>query len=227
NTLDADEMADREIIAHDLVRQKDFTNAINVASTRFRIKIRLIHALYKLKRFQEAEAVCLEWMSCLQVDPEVVKVIDRYKTLIKMINGHKSNTRISIQRLHEEVATIDNKLDTWAIRNMPQDKFSRVMKPFPTSNHTSSKKGLTTDSKIKDKLENTFHKNLENLTINGDDCDVITCTYCAVNFVDRAELRAHCQTESHQKVIMSDEGKFSTAVPPNGKSIETVPVLQT
>jgi len=34
-----------------------------------------------------------------------------------------------------------------------------------------------------------------------------TCSYCAINFQTRNELRQHCQTESHQKVIMSDEGK--------------------
>lgn len=262
-------MADREILAHDLVRQKDYTNAINeydsilgpatanfktpkdqvigclvgrtecylqlknydaavvdckrllkvvasaepadVTSTKFRIRIRLIHALYKLKRFQEAETVCREWISCPLVNADMLKVLERYRTVIQMINGHKSNSRISIQRLDEEMATIDSKLETWATHNLPQDKFSRVIKQFPTNNHTTSKKGLATEPKSKDKLDNQFHKNLEqvsNLTINGDESDVITCTYCAVNFVDRAELRAHCQTESHQNVIMSDEGNY-------------------
>lgn len=36
----------------------------------------------------------------------------------------------------------------------------------------------------------------------------IVCFYCSISFNDRAELRAHCQTESHQNVIMSDEGNF-------------------
>jgi len=35
-----------------------------------------------------------------------------------------------------------------------------------------------------------------------------TCSYCAINFQTRNELRQHCQTESHQKVIMSDEGTY-------------------
>lgn len=260
-------MADREILAHDLVRQKDYTNAINeydsilsptttnfktpkdqiigclvgrtecylqlknydaavvdckrllkmiaeladVTSTRFRIRRRLIHALYKLKRFQEAETVCREWISCPQVNADMLKVLERYRTVIQLINGHKSNSRISIQRLDEEMATIDSKLETWAIHNLPQDKFSRVTKQFPTNNHTTSKKGLTTESKSKEKSENQFLKTLEKVSklniSNGDDSDGITCTYCAVNFLDRTELRAHCQTESHQNVIMSDEGK--------------------
>lgn len=260
-------MADREILAHDLVRQKDYTNAINeydsilssatnnfktpkdqiigcligrtecylqlknydaavadckrllkmvtsaeladVTSTKFRIRIRLIHALYKLKRLQEAETVCREWISCPHVNADMLKVLERYRTVIQMINGHKSNSRISIQRLDEEMATIDSKLETWATHNLPQDKFSRIIKQFPTSNHATSKKGSATESKSKEKLDSQFNKNLEqvsNLAINGDESDVISCTYCAVNFADRTELRAHCQTESHQNVIMSDEG---------------------
>lgn len=51
-----------------------------------------------------------------------------------------------------------------------------------------------------------------NLSINNDDGNekrtgkVISCTYCALTFRTRADLRQHCQTESHQTVIMSDEG---------------------
>jgi len=35
-----------------------------------------------------------------------------------------------------------------------------------------------------------------------------TCSYCTITFQTRNELRQHCQTEAHQKVIMSDEGEF-------------------
>lgn len=37
-----------------------------------------------------------------------------------------------------------------------------------------------------------------------------TCSYCSINFNDLSELRAHCQTESHQNVIMSDEGELNS-----------------
>lgn len=52
-----------------------------------------------------------------------------------------------------------------------------------------------------------------NLSINNDDGNdknragkIITCTYCALTFRTRSDLRQHCQTEAHQTVIMSDEG---------------------
>jgi len=34
-----------------------------------------------------------------------------------------------------------------------------------------------------------------------------SCSYCALSFNNQLELHAHCQTESHQMVIMSDEGR--------------------
>lgn len=36
-----------------------------------------------------------------------------------------------------------------------------------------------------------------------------TCRYCSLTFNDKNDLRAHIQTDEHQKVLMSDEGKDS------------------
>lgn len=53
-----------------------------------------------------------------------------------------------------------------------------------------------------------------NSTITSDDGDksrsgkFIACTYCAITFRNRSDLRQHCQTETHQNVIMSDEGMY-------------------
>lgn len=53
---------------------------------------------------------------------------------------------------------------------------------------------------------------IANLNIYNDESEInginlfITCTYCAITFQTRADLRHHCQTEIHQNVIMSDEG---------------------
>lgn len=59
-----------------------------------------------------------------------------------------------------------------------------------------------------------------NLSINNDDGNdknrtnkIISCTYCVLTFRTRADLRQHCQTESHQTVIMSDEGKSIASFP--------------
>lgn len=204
-------------------------------STTARIRRRLVHALYKLKRFQDAETVCREWIATIcQQQPQsssppsggsnppaadMSKVLERYRTVIQIANGQKSNQRISIQRLDEEMATLDSKLETWATHNLPQDRFSRIattkqMLPPPINNGTTA----DVTSNKKDKFENQFQKQIEQIAGlsvgngdgtgggGGDSDSTISCTYCSISFADRMELRAHCQTELHQNVIMSDEG---------------------
>lgn len=58
----------------------------------------------------------------------------------------------------------------------------------------------------------TNTNNSNNSTTTPDDGEksrsgkFIACTYCAITFRNRSDLRQHCQTETHQNVIMSDEG---------------------
>lgn len=221
-------------------------------STSARIKRRLIHALYKLKRYQEAEIVCRDWLNTMwggaQNNTGLTKVLERYRTVIQIANGQKSNQRISVQRLDEEMSTLDNKLENWATHNLHQDYYSRFAKIYPTnqngakkqqnsnnnsnnvssnsssSSSSSSGGSLTSDIqlKIKDKPHTSsgiedgqkqmvLSEKLANISLNNgdsiDDGDITTCTYCAITFSDRTDLRAHCQTEAHQNVIMSDEGE--------------------
>lgn len=43
------------------------------------------------------------------------------------------------------------------------------------------------------------------------------CSYCCLTFSDRSELRVHCQSVSHQTIIMSDEGRdWKWRPPPRG-----------
>nr|CAI5864892.1 unnamed protein product [Callosobruchus analis] len=46
---------------------------------------------------------------------------------------------------------------------------------------------------------------------------LVSCIYCNVSFVDKSELRAHCQTETHEMMIMSDDGRdWFWRPPPRG-----------
>lgn len=184
----------------------------------------LIHGLYKLKRYSDAEAACVEWtttMSGQTTFGDMFKVLDRYRTLVQMANGQKSNQRISLQRLDEEMLSLDSKLDNWITQNLALDSIGR---------NTNTKTGGTPGCKLSnddcstvksstEKItvsgENNFHKQIEQISLSngdastaGDASATICCTYCAMQFADRTELRAHCQTEQHQKVIMSDEGQL-------------------
>jgi hypothetical protein len=64
-----------------------------------------------------------------------------------------------------------------------------------TNNGNNPGKDKFQADKTNDKTKNTVNKKST------------TCSYCSITFNDLSELRAHCQTESHQNVIMSDEGK--------------------
>ncbi|KAJ8977192.1 hypothetical protein NQ317_018075 [Molorchus minor] len=51
---------------------------------------------------------------------------------------------------------------------------------------------------------------------------VISCIYCNVSFGDKMELRAHCQTETHEMMIMSDDGHdWFWRPPPRGFKSDT------
>lgn len=195
------------------------------SSTVTRIRRRLIHGLYCLKRYTEAEEVCCAWSQSIVCTPtttnteDIVKWLDRYRTVIQIANGQKSNQRISVQRLDKEMATLDAKLEVWATINCGQDRFHSI------SSGTTPTEPVDTDSTkgVQDKAGENSHqaKPIAPSSVNGGSSvplptnsgsgkdvssSAITCTYCSISFSDRLELRAHCQTEQHQNVIMSDEG---------------------
>lgn len=196
-------------------------------STASRVRRRLIHGLYRLKRFPEAEAACRDWSLAMVGQPttaDMLKWLDRYRTVIQMANGQKSNQRISVNRLDEEMGTLDAKLETWATNNSCQDRFHRITMvggAITAIKKVSNDATADVSVKSKDKTgsnENNFQKQFDQISLNNveltpaggsDTTAAISCTYCSLNFADRLELRAHCQTEQHQNVIMSDEGLFS------------------
>lgn len=183
-------------------------------NTSARTRRRLIFSLYKLKRFAEAEQACKEWINsncCPPTGSEIGKLLERYRTVIQMANGQKTNQRISQQRLDEEMIVIDEKLELWAISTLPTDRISKIINNSSSNiknikietniSSTTNGKNLTSASL---KKENNFQKQIDAIT----DGDSIVCSYCAISFADRSELRSHCQSEGHQNVIMSDEGKI-------------------
>lgn len=175
-----------------------------------------------------------------------------------MANGQKSNQRISVQRLDDEMAMLDGKLETWATHNLPQDRFSRITKPSPGVRRSAAATAATEPMRgpaaaaaaakgpnyplwAVDDLASGAQRKYEllskgmtngvdaggddkkqlpattavvaaattaaNAALSTEDGAGTSCTYCALTFADRQELRTHCQTEQHQNVIMSDEGE--------------------
>lgn len=230
------ELKNYDAVITDCRRLLKMLNDTEICSTYFRIRRRLIHSLYKLKRYSEAESVCKEWISaigCGNSNPDMCRVLERYKAIIQAANGKSLINNlihvptITVQHYDAELIPLESKLETWATHNLPQDRYSRITKTFPFNQNSSNKKILQStamtsspsvitattrpklinnDSNLLDKTNTLQHQTVSN--INGEINELpMTCTFCAISFKDRTELRTHCQTEAHQNVIMSDEGK--------------------
>lgn len=96
-------------------------------STTARIHRRLIHSLYKLKWYKEAETACNDWITVLCADHEIIRSIERYRTVIQIANGQQNNPRVSVQtRLDNEVTALDDKLELWACTTLASDSYSTI-----------------------------------------------------------------------------------------------------
>lgn len=175
-----------------------------------RVRRRLVHSLYKLKRYSEADTTCREWQHLMPNNSEIFKLLDRYRTVIQMANGQRANQRISQQRLDEEMMNIDEKLELLANScGKPSERMRKSNKKTTDSFSVSKKLDFGINTQL-----NSFQKQIDhisNLNLNEiadrDEPSEIVCSYCSISFADRAELRTHCQSEAHQTVIMSDEGQ--------------------
>lgn len=164
-----------------------------------------------------------------------------------MANGQKTNQRVSLQRLDDEMLTLDTKLEHWATNNLPLDKFSKLLtnKGVKNSNNNNKRENCSNNTSTtsnntnnNNNCTNNGSNNKNNINNNNNSCNTnnselslkptteqlgnlkmnetsqenldgsVTCSYCAISFLDKNELRQHCQTESHQNVIMSDEGEL-------------------
>ncbi|KAL7735007.1 hypothetical protein ACLKA6_011271 [Drosophila palustris] len=230
----------------------------------------LVHALFKLHKYSDAEHFLSKWINELsgqQIFSDISKTLERYKSIIQMImNGNnkaQSQTqKIPHARLEDEMAILDTKLDHWATNNLPLDKYSKLLSNkglkkreqqqqqqhqqqqngsgsfSSSSSSTGSSSTMSTSSmcaKNNDLLSAIKLTGVKHSAVDlGQDADqaahstTTTCSYCAINFQTRNELRQHCQTESHQKVIMSDEGRdWKWRPPPRGYTLDTYSVCET
>lgn len=149
-----------------------------------------------------------------------------------MLNGgNKTTQKINNSRLEDEMTILDTKLDHWATNNLPLDKYSK-----PLSNKGVKKRENLTQNGSSNNITTIMQKNTDllaalkvsgsNKSISdesiGENANSTTCSYCAITFGSRNELRQHCQTEAHQNVIMSDEGRdWKWRPPPRGFTLDS------
>jgi hypothetical protein len=86
-----------------------------------RARRRLVDALFSLRRFTEAEAAAVEWLASgggATGQPEALKMLERLRIVLQMVNGQKTNTNhrnmTLQQRLDEELLALDSRLESWS-----------------------------------------------------------------------------------------------------------------
>ncbi|XP_017861405.1 PREDICTED: probable helicase with zinc finger domain [Drosophila arizonae] len=230
----------------------------------------LVHALFKLHKYSDAEQFLSKWINELsgqQIFSDISKTLERYKSIIQMImNGQNKlqtqSQKIPHARLEDEMAILDTKLDHWATNNLPLDKYSKLLSnkglkkreqqqhqqqqqqngsgSFSSSSSSTGSSSTMSNSSLNTKniellsaikLTGVKHSSVDAVPDSDQaahSTSTITCSYCAINFQTRNELRQHCQTESHQKVIMSDEGRdWKWRPPPRGYTLDTYSLCET
>lgn len=228
-----------------------------------RARRRLVHALFTLHRFAEAEAAAAEWIASsggvTNNNREAVKMLERVRIVLQMANGQKASQK-SLQAVHQQqkieddILAMSYKFDPWfgfgtddhirRNRKHPVELISEsedrhfdakdVVAPDLVQNHhpsveisnmvtvdtNGSAVGLNCLQQVDPALPIKISDDLkQNQLINGGG---FPCTYCCMTFSDKNHLRAHCQSESHQTVIMSDEGRdWKWRPPPRGYTAES------
>lgn len=88
-----------------------------------RARRRLVHALFTLHRFAEAESAAAEWIASsggvTSNNPEAVKMLERVRIVLQMANGQKNSAQRGMQtvnqipRLEDDIMALDYRLETW------------------------------------------------------------------------------------------------------------------
>ncbi|XP_075224399.1 helicase with zinc finger isoform X2 [Lycorma delicatula] len=254
------ELGKHEAVVLDCRRVIKLLNgADNSSNCGVRARRRLVHALFTLHRFAEAEAAAAEWIAAsggvTSNNPEAVKMLERVRLVLQMANGQKNQKNIMPPRIDEDILSSEYRLDSWIgderarrnrkhpvelieevneieIHNGPMNKhipdlvqlpitFNHInmIAPPPPPPQLNPADGFNVNY-IQQTIEQVgtmkIHESDKSVEASG-----YVCSYCCLNFSDRNELRSHCQSETHQTVIMSDEGRdWKWRPPPRGYTAE-------
>nr|XP_023024171.1 probable helicase with zinc finger domain isoform X1 [Leptinotarsa decemlineata] len=125
---------------------------------------RLIHSLYMLKMFAEADMAARDWLILIQESDMNTEI----KPVLESLLGNFINCM------------------------NPKQKTINLLKILDAN--------FTNAFNINSKIDRPP--------------SLVSCIYCNVSFVDKMELRTHCQTETHEMMIMSDDGHDWYCRPP-------------
>lgn len=84
-----------------------------------RARRRLVHALFTLHRFAEAEAAAAEWIASsggvTNNNREAVKMLERVRIVLQMANGQKTSQKTvnQQQKIEDDILAMSYKFDPW------------------------------------------------------------------------------------------------------------------
>lgn len=134
----------------------------------------------------------------------------------KLAGGAGGDNSIAEEQFKPLRDWIDKQPTDACTKNLP--KLSVVVAPVKEMKTAAATSGSRKNSDVdnvssKNGANDTSSKVINSPTSKSSDDGggSVSCTYCSLHFNDRSELRAHCQTDEHQKILMSDEGKRFTS----------------
>lgn len=130
---------------------------------------------------------------------EMMKSLERYKSFLQQLRSDNN----SDSKFADDISALDTKIEHWAANNLTLDKFSKLL-----TNKGNRRKDMDSSHGSKSHGSKSTSKSTGDRESLKSNTDNLSCSYCSLNFESIAELRLHCQTDNHQKIIMSDEGKL-------------------
>lgn len=160
---------------------------------------RLVHALYSLHRFNEAEVATREWLIVSggsKNQPEAMKMLERLRVVFQMTNGQQKPHTSNV--LEDEMLSLDSRLQSWTgigpphQRKHPVELIAESNSEVHPNLHRKPQ-GLEVFSATQDSIEH-LQKTVKEGSVEST--SGLSCTYCCMTFNDRNELKSHCQSES-------------------------------
>ncbi|EAA05697.4 AGAP011545-PA, partial [Anopheles gambiae str. PEST] len=192
-------------------------------------RTRLIHSLFKQRKFAEADVILQEWATGQGANQDIGRYLDRLRVLLQQASasggapdgGENHPPSGEASSLNDEYEQIETKLEKLILNNLPPDRYTkqlgRIESQLRVGNGDAAGEPVSAEADEASHQQRAAGPGQKRGTLPMDKLNSITCVYCTLSFADRSELRAHCQTESHQNIIMSDEGRdWKWRPPPRG-----------
>ncbi|XP_077861531.1 uncharacterized protein LOC102808405, partial [Saccoglossus kowalevskii] len=153
-------------------------------------------ALSKLGKFNDAHNVAKLWRKLEPENSQALKELNRLKKILDALQEEGADEDDAHSSLEEVEATVDG------------------------SNHTTFSKGNLAASQ-QTPTGNDVNVNKKRNSKPAKCIEFYYCSYCDVKCQTAVDLHLHCTSESHQAVIMSDDGRdWKHRPPPRGVTSE-------